>query len=125
MGTIKGTLAMVPFVGQLAAAAVNRFNSNPVDDRVSASPAVSMLEAVGGVSVDAYKLATGEQVNARTAVRDVASLVSIATGLPAAAAARPLGYLAGVEQGRIAPTSTGDAVRGAVTGVASPESKTP
>lgn len=123
MGTIKGAFAMVPFVGQLAMAGVNRFNSNPADDRVSASPAVSMLEAAGGVPVAAFKLAKGEEVNAKNAVRDVASLVSIATGLPATAAARPLGYLAGVEQGTISPTSTADAVRGAVTGVASPESK--
>jgi hypothetical protein len=38
--------------------------------------------------------------------------------------ARPLGYLAGVDQGTISPTSTADAARGLVTGVASPESKT-
>ncbi len=123
MGTIKGVMAAVPFVGQLGTAAINRFNTNPADDRVSASPAVSMLEAAAGVPVDAYKLAKGDQVNAKTVVRDVASLVSIATGLPASAIARPLGYLAGEQQGMISPTSTADAARGLVTGVASPESK--
>ncbi len=123
MGTIKGAFAMVPFVGQLAMAGVNRFNTNPADDKVSASPAVSMLEAAAGVPVDAYKLAKGDQVNEKTAIRDVASLVSIATGLPASALARPLGYMAGESQGTISPTSTADKARGLVTGVASPESK--
>ena len=44
-------------------------------------------------------------------MRDVASAVSIATGLPAYAADRPLGYLAGVVGGKIRPTSPVDAVR--------------
>lgn len=123
MGTIKGVLASVPFIGQLITAGMNRFNTNPADDRVSASPAVSMLEAAAGVPVDFYKLAKGDQVNAKTVVRDVASLVSVATGLPATAVARPLGYLAGEDQGTITPTSTADAARGLVTGVASPQSK--
>ena len=66
-----------------------------------------------------------EEGSQRKAIRDVASLVSIATGLPATALARPLGYLAGVNEGAISPPSTADAVRGAVSGVPSPESKAP
>lgn len=124
MGTLKGTLAMVPFVGQLGNAAINRFNGNPADDKMSLSPAVSLLEAAVGVPVDVYKAITDpDKLNKRNAVRDVASLVSIATGLPAVAVARPLGYLAGVEQGRIDPTSAGDMARGLVTGTPSPASK--
>jgi hypothetical protein len=122
MGTIKGTLAMVPFVGQLANAAINRFNSNPADDKVSLSPAVSILESAVGVPTDVYKMIEGKG-NARTLVRDVASAVSIATGLPATALARPLGYLAGIADDRIEPTSELDAVRGVLTGTPSPESK--
>ena len=56
-------------------------------------------------------------------MRDVASLVTMITGVPVTAAARPVGYLLGVDQGRIEPTSAVDAVRGSVTGVASPESR--
>lgn len=124
MGTIKGAFAMVPFVGQLANAGLNRFNNNPADDKVSLSPAVSLLEGSAGVGVLAYKAVTDpDKINARNAVRDVASAISITTGLPAYAIARPLGYLAGVEQGKIEPTSAADAVRGAITGSASPESK--
>ena len=122
MGTIKGTLAMVPFVGQLANAGINRLNTNPADDRVSVSPAVSILEAAVGAPVSVYK-AIHDEGNKVRAVRDVASAVSIATGLPAMAVARPLGYLAGVQQGTISPTSTADMARGLATGAASPASK--
>jgi hypothetical protein len=122
MGTIKGMFAMVPLVGQIANSAINRFNSNPADDKMSLSPAVSLLEGSAGVGVDLYKMMNDEGNAART-VRDVASLVSIATGLPALAVARPLAYLAGVDAGQISPTSPADAARGLVTGTASPESK--
>jgi hypothetical protein len=122
MGAIKGSLAMVPFLGQLANAAINRFNGNPADDKMSLSPAVSLLESGAGVPVDIYKAITGD-VNKRNLVRDVASLVGIATGLPVVAAARPLGYLAGVLDDKVRPTGAGDAARGLLTGTASPESK--
>jgi hypothetical protein len=124
MGTIKGAFAMVPFVGQLANAAVNRANSNPADDRISLSPAVSLLEAGAGVPKLVYQAATDpDKINARNAVRDVASAISITTGLPAYAVARPLGYLAGVADDRIEPTGPVDTARGLLTGSASPESK--
>jgi hypothetical protein len=122
MGTIKGSLAMVPFIGQLANAGINRFNGNPADDKMSLSPAVSLLESAVGVPVDIYKAITGD-VNKRNMVRDVASAVSIATGLPAVAVARPLGYLAGVADDKIDPTGPVDLARGVVTGTPSPASK--
>lgn len=121
MGTIKGMFAMVPFVGQLANASINRFNKNPADDRVSLSPAVSLIEAGAGLPMDAYK-AMQSEANARTVVRDLASAVSLATGLPATAAARPLGYLAGVQfklsQNRSAEDRAGvvDGLRDAAAG---------
>jgi len=122
MGTIKGVLAYVPFVGQLANASIGRFTANPTDDRMSLSPAVGMLESAAGVPADVYKALQGK-LNAKQTINDLATLVSIATGLPAKFIARPLGYAAGVEQGKIEPTGPLDAVRGAITGTASPESK--
>jgi len=125
MGTIKGTLAMVPFAGQVANVALNKMNGNPADDRASLSPAVSLLEAGAGVPKLVYQAITDpEKINARNAVRDVASALSIATGIPLYALARPLGYLAGVADDKIEPTGPVDAVRGAVTGTPSAESRT-
>ncbi|MFV0602025.1 MAG: hypothetical protein ACK5NE_09460 [Brachymonas sp.] len=123
-GTIKGVLAMVPVVGQSANAAINRLNGNPMDDRVSMSPVVSLLETSTAVPALLYKAATDpESVSKRKAVRDVSSAISLATGLPAYAVARPLGYAAGVADDDIDPTGPVDAVRGVVTGTASPESR--
>lgn len=121
-GTIKGMFAMIPFVGQAANVAINKMNDNPADDRASLSPAVSLLEAGVGAPISVYK-AIADDGSAQKAVRDVASLVSIATGLPATFVARPVGYLTGVADDRIEPTSELDFARGVVTGTASPESK--
>lgn len=122
MGTIKGALAMVPFVGQAINAGFARFNDNPIDDRISLSPAVSLLESSVGAPNSVYKALFADG-NARTAVRDVASAISLATGLPAYAAARPLGYIAGMADDRVNPTGGLDIARGLVTGAVSPESR--
>jgi hypothetical protein len=123
MGTIKGAFAQVPFVGQFANAGLNRMNSNPADDRVSMSPAVSLAEGTLGLLHHGYKAAKGEDVNKRNLVRDTASAIGIFLGLPAYAIARPLGYAAGVADDKIDPTGPGDLTRGLITGSASPESK--
>lgn len=122
LGTIKGILAQVPFIGQLGNAAIARTNNNPADDKVSLSPAVSLLEGAAGAPTSVYK-AIVEDGSSRKAIRDVASLVSIATGLPATAVARPAGYLADVVEGRTNPSSAVDAVRGTVTGVPAPDTR--
>lgn len=122
MGNVKAALGMVPFAGQFANSGINRFNNNPMDDRASLSPAVSMIESTVGAAYSVYK-AVADEGNRRTAVRDVATLISMTTGLPATAIARPLGYLAGVEQDKIFPTGPVDVARGLITGVPSPESK--
>jgi len=122
MGTLKTLLAGVPFVGQFINAGINRFNGNPMDDRVSLSPAVSLLESSVGAPQSVYKALVEDGSKAR-AVKDVATAVSIATGLPIHWAARPISYLTGIADDRIEPTGPLDAVRGVVTGVASPESK--
>jgi hypothetical protein len=121
-GPMRNATAFVPFVGQAINSAVARFNGNPMDDRISLSPAISAIEGMGGVPLDLYKNSIGEG-NAQRTVKDVATLISITTGLPASVAARPIGYLAGIEQRTVQPTSAPDMVRGLVTGAASPESK--
>lgn len=121
-GPMRNATAFVPFAGQVINSAVARFNGNPNDDKMSMSPAVSAIEAAVGVPFDLYKSAIGEG-NAQRTVKDVATLISLTTGIPASVAARPISYLAGVEQRTIQPTSAPDLVRGLATGAASPESK--
>ena len=124
LGTLRGLTAQVPIVGQAAQLAVNRFNDNPADDKFSLSPAVSLIESAVSSPVSVYK-AIVEEGSAQKAVRDVATAATLITGLPIYAAARPVGYLAGMADGRIEPTGAVDLARGLVTGVASPESKAP
>jgi hypothetical protein len=124
MGTLKNMLAYVPFVGQTVNAGINRFNHNPTDDRISVSPAVSLLESGASAPHSVYKAISDNGSKAR-AVKDVASAVSIALGLPAYALARPVSYITGVADDRIEPTGPVDAVRGTVTGTASKESRRP
>lgn len=119
---LKNALAMIPGVGPIGNMAINMANANPADDRLSVAPVVGMIESFVKAPYEVYK-AVANEGNRRNAVRDVATLISMTTGLPATAVARPLGYLAGVQQGKVAPTSSADAVRGLVTGTPSPESR--
>ena len=124
LGTLRGMVAQVPIVGQMAQLAVNRFNSNPADDKFSLSPAVSLIESAVSSPASVYK-AIVDEGSAQKAVRDVAAAATLITGLPIYGAARPIGYLAGVADERIEPTGPIDFTRGLVTGTASPESKQP
>jgi hypothetical protein len=121
-GTIKGILGGLPFVGAAAQSGVNRFNDQPADDKFSLSPTVSVLESAVGAPASVYGAIVDDK-NAQKAVRDVSALITVATGLPTMTLARPIGYAAGVAQGKIEPTGPVDAVRGFVTGTASPDSK--
>lgn len=118
----KFATAMVPWLGQAVVAASNSFNDKPYDDRISISPAVSTLEAVGKVGPDTYK-ALFEEGRPSRAVRDIGQLIGLFTGLPTGALARPVGYAADVATGHTKPTSPADAARGIITGTSSPESK--
>lgn len=121
-GTLRAGTAMVPVLGQAANALANTFNHKPYDDKISTGPAISMIESAVSVPSDIYKLATGAGSATKT-VRDVATLVTLMTGLPVAGAARPLVYAVDVASGKVKPTGPVDAARGAITGTASPASK--
>lgn len=119
---LRNAAAMVPVAGQSAVLIANTFNRKPYDDRMSTAPAVSMLESAASAPHSVYK-ALFEDGSAKRAIRDTLTLVSIATGIPVAALAKPLGYAADVAQGRAEPTGPVDALRGSLSGVASPASK--
>jgi hypothetical protein len=122
MGLLKGLLSTVPLVGTAGNTLINSFNDNPSDDRLSLSPAVSVLESTLRTPFSVYEAIVNDGSN-RKAIRDVASALSLLTGQPAlSAVSRPLGYLADVEAGKIEPTGTWDFTRGLLTGNPSPES---
>jgi hypothetical protein len=122
MATARNALAMVPVAGPIINAGFNMANDKPYDDRISTSPAVSMIESAVRAPTSVYN-AVAEDGNRRKAARDLATLISMTTGLPANAIARPVGYGLDVEQGNTTPTSIADAVRGYLAGTSSPASK--
>lgn len=121
-GTAKSLLAGIPVIGQAGVMALNKFDTNPNNDRITLAPAISMIESSISAPFSVYE-ALAHDVGAQKAVRDSASLATMLTGLPFSFAARPVGYLAGMADNKINPTGPADMARGLVTGVASPESK--
>lgn len=121
-GTLRSATAMVPVLGQTINSMANTFNGKPYDDKISTSPAISMIESAVSAPASVYK-AIAEDSKPSKAIRDTATLVSMTVGLPANAAAKPINYLSTVLNGDVLPTSPADAVRGGITGVSSPQSK--
>lgn len=128
---VKNSMALVPFAGQLSNMVATRmaatgdgeegfwqivFAPNSFNDRLVSVPAASVIEnsvKAGGQLTD---LIMGEEVNARSTMRNTLDAASILTGIPFAALKRPLGYAAGVASGQIDPETPVDAVRGVVSG---------
>lgn len=107
--------AFVPFVGQVAQLAVNRFDKKFYNDKLSMSPAVSLIEKIGGTPQTVWKAVTDDGSRKR-AVQDILLVLGWATKLPLPAVGRPVGYLLDVEQGKTEPTGAVDLVRGVLTG---------
>ncbi len=109
--------AMIPAVGPVIQSGLNVWNDKWYDDRITISPAVTALEAVGrtvtGKSV--YDAAMDRSKRAR-AVKDILTTLTIFTGIPFSALSRPLGYLGDVSTGKAEPSGPIDFTRGLVSG---------
>ena len=107
--------AMFPFVGPAIMAGANAWNKKWYDDRISTSPAVSAIESSVSAPHSVYQ-AYHDKAHAKKAIRDTLTLIGLASGLPVAPLARPLGYLADVNAGKARPTGPIDYARGLMTG---------
>ena len=121
-GSIRGATAMIPYAGQAVLGIATRLNDNPVDDRLSLSPAISLIESTVGVPANVYRVIIGKGTWA-SAAKSAAGGATLLTGLPIYAVARPISYTLGMAEGRIEPQGPWDATRGLITGTPSPESK--
>ena len=119
---IRYAVAAIPVFGTTINAAVNSFNNKPYDDRISVSPAVSLVEG-GFRGAQAAYGAIEDPTKAGRAIRDLGTFLSLFTGVPVTPATRAAGFATDVETGKVSPTSGADYARGIITGVASPESK--
>ena len=120
----RAAVAMVPFGSTAATAITTAFDSKAYNDRISASPSIVALEASTiGVGKTIINIADDDKEIEGKNVRDVLTLISLATGTPVTVLGRPVGYLVDVNRKKIKPTGPIDVARGLVTGVASGESK--
>jgi len=113
----RSATAMVPGAGQVITSGINALNNKYYDDRISASPAISVLEATGRVAFG--KTAEdlfGSNGNAKAGARDLLTILGIASGLPLGPLAKPIGYGIDVSKGKARPTGPIDFTRGLVTG---------
>jgi hypothetical protein len=121
-GLLRYTTAMVPGVGQTINMIANRFNHKPYDDRMSTAPAISMIESAVESPFAVYEAIVNDGKPSK-AIRDVATLVGLALGIPLTPLSKAAGYAADVADEKVDPQGPIDAVRGTITGVASPQSK--
>lgn len=112
---IRYGTAMFPFIGPAIQTGINSFNDKWYDDRISTSPAVSMLESTVRSPYSIYKSLDKGEIDKR-AVKDTLTAIQIITGLPTMTLARPASYLIDVETGKANPTGPIDFTRGLITG---------
>ena len=122
MTQAKTAIAFAPIVGQAANATIGAFTAAPYDDRVGGSPAISAIEGAVRTPASVYEAVLAEGDKSR-AVKDTLNLMTLLTGIPFQAAARPIGYAVDVAEGDIEPTSDLDYLRGLATGTASEASR--
>lgn len=113
----------LPIAGQLVNLAANQFNDKRFDDQLVPSPVFSATQSAVSAPHSVFKAVT-EGKGQKAAVRDTATLMTMLTGVPLFnVVARPLGYLADINEGKVTPTDPVDFARGLVTGTASAASK--
>jgi GNAT superfamily N-acetyltransferase len=122
MTQAKTAIAFAPIVGQAGNAAIGAFTDAPYDDRVGGSPAISAIEGAVRTPASVYEAVLTDGDKSR-AVKDTLNLMTLLTGVPFQAAARPIGYAVDVAEGDIEPTSDLDYLRGLATGTASEASR--
>lgn len=118
----RGGTALIPLVGPSVLAFANTWNDKPYDDKLALSPGVSMVDVALRTPAEVYEVLQGEGDKSKT-VKDVFTMLGMATGLPFGPLGRPIGYALDVEEGDVTPVDTTDAVRGAITGTATERSK--
>ena len=107
--------AMVPVAGQMMQLVFNQFNDKRYDDKLSPSPAISTLERAARAPFSVGSAVFGDG-RADRAVGDGLTALALATGVPLNWLAKPMGYGAGVAEGRYAPEGPVDILQGLVSG---------
>ena len=112
---VSNLTALIPWVGQIGSTAINAWDDKWYNDRISTSPAISILERAVQSPKTVYK-AIAEDKNKRRAVKDVLDALALASGVPLGPVARAAGYLIDVEEGNTQPEGPVDFTRGILKG---------
>lgn len=106
---------MVPVLGPLAIATINRFNNKFYDDRLSTSPVLSITEKALWAPFTAYDAAANDG-SASKAVTDGLTLLGLIFGIPTGQLAKSAGYLVKIGEGDAQPENIGDVIKGLASG---------
>lgn len=115
LSQVKTGMAMLPVVGSVINTGINQFNKKAYDDRITTSPAISLIESSVRAPKSVYEAIINDG-NQKKAIRDSLTLLGLLSGLPVAPLGKPLGYLSDVSQGEVDPENVFDFTRGLVTG---------
>jgi hypothetical protein len=107
--------AMIPFVGTVAIGTLNKFNDKFYDDRITTSPAISMLDQASAAPKSIYD-AIFDDGSVKKAIKDSLSFAGLVSGVPFGALGRPAGYIIDWVEGDVDPENALDAIRGLVSG---------
>jgi hypothetical protein len=125
MGQLRAALAQVPVAGSsLLMPALNAFDDQSWNDRMTTSPVMTTLERAVGGSADAIKAITGFKTDREGNVvgpdgghiRDAMTLLGLGIQLPLGGVGSRAGYVTDVLTGTITPANVLDLVRGVVSG---------
>jgi len=112
---VKFLAGMVPLVGTLTVAALNKFNDQPFDDQLSVSPANYLLERAVGAPGTIAGAITGNG-SASKATADGITALGLILGVPTGQLAKSVSYVGKVAEGRAEPQNVGDVLRGITSG---------
>jgi len=112
---VKFLAGMVPLVGTLTVAALNKFNDQPFDDQLSVSPANYLLERAVGAPGTIAGAITGNG-SASKAAADGITALGLILGVPTGQLAKSVSYVGKVAEGRAEPQNVGDVLRGITSG---------
>lgn len=111
---VKFLTGAIPFLGPLTMAALNKFNDQPWDDKLSVSPAIYVGERVVGAPATIVGAVKGGSKSG--AIADGLTALGLLLGIPTGQLAKSAGYLVGVGEGKSEPQNAGDVVRGITSG---------
>lgn len=124
MAPIAGMASGLPQVGYLINFGLNSLDNKRYNDKMGSTPVFGAFEAARRGIGGAYELITDPSRNLRGQdIKDWATLIATATGIPASVVAKPASYYLDEGRGFYNPSNMGGYVRGMVTGTGIPANR--